>query len=40
MINVPELSKKYEVRKMSDSDAKSILELCSGNALFYKYCEP
>ena len=39
MINVPELSKKYEVRKMGDSDAESILNLCSGNALFYQYCE-
>ena len=39
MINVPELSKKYEVRKMGDSDAESILYLCSGNAQFYRYCE-
>ncbi len=39
MINVPELSKKYEVRKMEDSDAESILNLCSENAQFYQYCE-
>ena len=39
MINVPELSKKYKVRKMEDSDAESILNLCSGNAQFYRYCE-
>lgn len=39
MINVLKLSTKYEVRKMRDSDAESILDLCSGNALFYQYCE-
>ena len=39
MINVLELSKKYEVRKMKDSDAEHILNLCSGNAQFYRYCE-
>ena len=39
MINVLELSKKYEVRKLGDSDAESILHLCSGNAQFYRYCE-
>ena len=39
MINVLELSKKYEVRKLGDSDAESILNLCSGNAQFYRYCE-
>ena len=39
MIIVLELSKKYEVRKLGDSDAESILNLCSGNAQFYRYCE-
>ena len=39
MINVLKLSTKYEVRKMGDSDAESILDLCSGNVLFYQYCE-
>ena len=39
MINVLKLSTKYEVRKMGDLDAESILDLCSGNALFYQYCE-
>ena len=39
MINVLELSKKYEVRKLKDSDAESILDLCFGNAQFYRYCE-
>ncbi len=39
MINVPELSKKYEVRRLGDPDAESILDLCSGNPQFYRYCE-
>ena len=36
MINVPELSKKYEVRKMEDSDAESILNLCPGKQAYGK----
>ena len=39
MINVAELSKTYDVRKMEDPDAESILDLCFGNAQFYRYCE-
>ena len=39
MINVLEFSKEYEVRKMGDSDAENILNLCCGNAQFYRYCE-
>ena len=39
MIDILKLSKKYDVRKMQDKDAESILELCYGNELYYKYCE-
>ena len=39
MIDIHKLSKKYDVRKMDDSDVDSILNLCYGNTLFYKYCE-
>ena len=39
MINVLEFSKEYEVRKMGDSDAENILNLCCGNGQFYRYCE-
>ena len=39
MINVLELSKKYEVRKLGDLDAESVLDLCFGNAQYYRYCE-
>ncbi len=39
MINVLKLSKRFAVRRMGDSDAESILHLCSGNAQYYRYCE-
>ena len=39
MINVLELSKKYEVRKLGDLDAESVLDLSLGNAQYYRYCE-
>ena len=39
MIAVAEFSKKYKVRKMKDLDAESILNLCCGNAQFYRYRE-
>lgn len=39
MIDILKLSKKYDVRKMDDSDIDSILNLCNGNTVFYKYCE-
>ena len=39
MINVLEFSKEYEVRKMGDSDAENILNLCCSNGQFYRYCE-
>lgn len=39
MIDVKKLSKTYDVRRMEDPDAESILDLCLGNSLYYKYCE-
>jgi len=39
MIDIIKLSKNYDVRKMEESDVDSILNLCYGNTLFYKYCE-
>ena len=33
------LSKRYSIRRMDDSDADSILELCRGNAQYYLYCQ-
>lgn len=39
MIDVSMLSIPYDVRRLDDSDADSILELCEGNTQFYQYCE-
>ena len=33
------LSKRYSIRRMDDSDADSILELCRGNTQYYLYCQ-
>ena len=33
------LSKCYSIRRMDDSDADSILELCKGNTQYYLYCQ-
>ena len=33
------LSKRYSIRRMDDSDADSILELCKGNKQYYLYCQ-
>ncbi len=39
MIEISGLSKKYNVRRMDDSDVDAILDLCLGNTMYYKYCE-
>ena len=39
MIDISKLSSKYDVCKLNDHDVDSILEICKGNLLFYKYCE-
>ena len=39
MIDISSLSMDYEVRRLDDSDADSILALCEGNPQFYQYCE-
>ena len=39
MIDTSMLSGRYEIRRLSDPDADSILELCEGNTQFYQYCE-
>lgn len=38
MIEITRLSRRYEVRRLEDSDADSILELCRGNSQYYRYC--
>ncbi len=39
MIDITKLSRRYDIRKMSDKDALKILKLCQENTQFYKYCE-
>ena len=39
MLDISMLSIHYDVRRLSDADADSILELCRENTQFYQYCE-
>ena len=39
MLDISMLSRQYEIRRLGDPDADSILELCEGNTQFYQYCE-
>ena len=39
MMDLSALSKRYSIRRMDDSDADSILELCKGNTQYYLYCQ-
>ena len=38
MIEINKLSRVYRVRRLGDSDADAILNLCRGNVQYYKYC--
>ena len=35
-----EFSKKYLVKKITDSDIDDVFLLCKGNPLYYEYCPP
>ena len=39
MIDVSALSRQYVVRRLHDTDADSVLDLCAENTQFYRYCE-
>ena len=39
MIDVSKIDRRYDIRRLDDSDADRILELCEGNTQFYQYCE-
>ena len=39
MLDLSAMNRHYHLRRLDDSDADSILELCEGNTLFYQYCE-
>ena len=38
MIDVSMLSDRYDVRRLDESDAEDVLDLCRENTLFYRYC--
>jgi len=38
MLDIARLSRRYAVRRMSDSDADAILGLCLQNTQYYEYC--
>lgn len=37
-IYINRLSKRYSVRRMTEEDVPTILNLCKGNKLYYEYC--
>ena len=39
MLDISMLSVRFDVRRLHDSDADSILKLCEGNTQFYRYCK-
>ena len=39
MIEIQKLSTRFDVRRLDDGDADSVLELCRENTQFYEYCE-
>ena len=39
MIEISKISSVYDIRRLDDSDAYSILSLCQTNTQFYEYCE-
>ncbi len=39
-MDILKLSTTYQVRRLSNQDIESVLELCLGNPMFYRYCPP
>jgi ribosomal protein S18 acetylase RimI-like enzyme len=38
MIDISALSRRYAVRRLHETDAEDVLDLCRGNAQYYDYC--
>lgn len=38
MIEEGKLSSRYSLRRLDDSDAEMILDLCIGNGQYYQWC--
>ncbi|MDE5546658.1 MAG: GNAT family N-acetyltransferase [Anaeroplasmataceae bacterium] len=39
-MDVSRISKKYQIRKITEKNIPEVLELCLGNPLYYKHCPP
>ena len=39
MIDISKISGLYDIRRLDDSDAESILSFCQKNTQFYEYCK-
>ena len=39
MLDISKLNERYTIRRMDETDADAILELCLGNTQYYRYCE-
>lgn len=39
-MDISSISKKYQVRKITEKNIPEVLELCLGNPLYYKHCPP
>ena len=40
MFDFSELSTNYKVKKMGEEDVANIIDLLSGNPLYFEYCPP
>ena len=39
-MNIPSLSRKYQVRRIEETNLPALLQLCQSNPLFYEHCPP
>ncbi|MDE7213099.1 MAG: hypothetical protein K2N42_00795, partial [Anaeroplasmataceae bacterium] len=39
-MDISHISKKYQIRKITEEKIPEVLELCLGNPLYYKHCPP
>lgn len=39
MLNIKNMTKSYNVEKLTKNDIESIYRLCQGNKLYYRYCQ-
>ena len=39
-MNIQDLSKRYQVRELTENDIDDVFSLCVKNPQYYKYCPP